>query len=158
MRKLFLTFFYTGLSPIAPGTIGSIFGAVVAVILINFLGTNAQTTLILLAILITIFSIKEINIYEKQNKKSDPKEIVIDEVVGVFIAFAISSNTYSQMILSLIFFRLFDIWKPSIIGKVDRELKGGLGVMIDDVIAGIFGGICSILVYTSYLYLVNLKL
>ena len=44
---------------------------------------------------------------------------------------------------AFIFFRIFDIWKPSIIGKIDREVKGGLGVMGDDVVAGIFAGICT---------------
>jgi phosphatidylglycerophosphatase A len=43
----------------------------------------------------------------------------------------------------LFFFRLFDIYKPSVIGRIDRDVKGGLGVMGDDVVAGIFAGICT---------------
>ena len=49
--------------------------------------------------------------------------------------------------LAFIFFRLFDIWKPSIIGKIDRDVKGGLGVMGDDVVAGFAAGIASAGVY-----------
>ncbi len=152
MRKLFLTFFYTGLSPYAPGTIGSIAGAIVGYIILLYLPIS---TLFLLAILITIFSIKEIDIYEKENNAHDPKEIVIDEVVGVWIAFSLSSATLLQMILSLIFFRIYDIWKPSIIGKIDKNYNGGIGVMGDDIIAGILAGISSALFYQIYLFLIK---
>jgi phosphatidylglycerophosphatase A len=58
-----------------------------------------------------------------------------------------SSNTLIMAVLSFIFFRLFDIWKPSIIGKIDRDVKGGLGVMGDDVVAGFAAGIASAGVY-----------
>ncbi len=152
MRKLFLTFFYTGLFPYAPGTAGSIAGAIVGYIILLYLPVS---TLFLLAILITIVSIKEIDTYEKENNTHDPKEIVIDEVVGVWIAFSLSSATLLQMILSLMFFRIYDIWKPSIIGKIDKNYNGGIGVMGDDIIAGILAGISSALVYQIYLFLIK---
>ncbi len=144
MRKLFLTFFYTGLSPYAPGTVGSIAAAVVAYFLLQFLPFS---TLLLLTILITVISVKEIDSYEKTSGKSDPKEIVIDEVVGVWLAFSLSGQTLFQMLLSLIFFRIYDIWKPSIVGKIDRNYHGGIGVMGDDIVAGILAGISSGLLY-----------
>lgn len=85
----------------------------------------------------------------------DNSEIVVDEAVGVWIAMSIScafvfgkngdileGQFYIlSIILSFIYFRAFDILKPSIIGKIDREVKGGLGVMLDDVLAGFFAGI-----------------
>lgn len=58
-----------------------------------------------------------------------------------------SSNFVIMAVLAFVFFRIFDIWKPSIIGKIDRDVKGGLGVMGDDVIAGIAAGIASAGVY-----------
>ena len=58
-----------------------------------------------------------------------------------------SSNFVIMAVLAFVFFRIFDIWKPSIIGKIDRDVKGGLGVMGDDVIAGIVAGIASAGVY-----------
>jgi len=100
-------------------------------------------TLFLLTILITIIAVKEINLYEKETSTHDPKEIVIDEVAGIWFAFVLSSATITQMILSVVFFRIFDIWKPSVIGRIDKNVKGGLGVMGDDLLAGIFAGICS---------------
>ncbi len=139
-RRLFLTFFYTGLSPIAPGTVGTIAGAAVAFLILLYL---PQSTLFLLTILLSIIAVKEINRYEEETKTHDSSQIVIDEVAGIWLAFSLSASTYTQMILSILFFRLFDIWKPSIIGRVDEKVPGGLGVMGDDLLAGVFAGLCS---------------
>lgn len=144
LRYLFLTFFYCGLSPKAPGTVGTIGGALVGWIILQTFSTQ---TLFLLTILITIIAIKEIDTYEKLTNSHDDKSIVIDEVAGVWLAFTLSSNTLTQMLLSFLFFRVFDIWKPSLIGKIDLHVKGGLGVMGDDLLAGIVAGICSAGVY-----------
>ncbi len=140
MQKLFLTFFYSGLSPYAPGTAGSILAGIVGFIILQYFHTD---TLFLLTILITLIAIKEINKYEAKTHSHDDKSIVIDEVVGLWLAFILSSNTLTQMLLSFIYFRIFDIWKPSLIGKIDKDIKGGLGVMGDDILAGILAGICS---------------
>jgi len=152
MRKFFLTFFYTGLSPFAPGTVGSIAAAIVGYLILLYFPVS---TLVLLSILITSIAVKEIDKYEKLSKTDDPKEIVIDEVVGVWLAFALSGATIFQMVLSLIFFRIYDIWKPSIIGRVDQNYSGGIGVMGDDIIAGILAGISSALCYQLYNYLIS---
>jgi len=140
MQKIFLTFFYSGLSPYAPGTMGSILAGIVGFVILQFFHTD---TLFLLTILITLIAITEINKYETKTGSHDDKSIVIDEVVGLWMAFVLSSATITQMVLSFIFFRIFDIWKPSFIGKIDRDVKGGLGVMGDDIVAGILAGICS---------------
>jgi phosphatidylglycerophosphatase A len=140
VQKLFLTFFYSGLSPWAPGTAGSIVAGLIGVLLLQYVQVD---TLLLLTILITIIGIKQINLYEKETGTHDDKSIVIDEVVGLWLAFVIASDNYIQIILCFIFFRIFDIWKPSIIGRIDRNVKGGLGVMGDDLLAGLLAGICS---------------
>ena len=144
MRKLFLTFFYSGLAPKAPGTFGTFAGAIVG---IGILGLAPVTTLLLLTVLLTIVAIREIDKEEKESGIHDASSIVIDEVAGIWLAFTISSGTWIQIILSIAFFRLYDIWKPSIIGRIDRDVKGGLGVMGDDIIAGIFAGLSSSIVY-----------
>lgn len=140
MRRLFLTFFYTGLSPKAPGTMGSLLALFFGVLIIHYISLE---TLFLAALLLCIIGIKEINTYEANGGEHDDKSIVIDEVVGMWIALALSSGTPLQIALSFLFFRLFDIWKPSLIGKIDAHVKGGLGVMGDDILAGIIAGICS---------------
>ena len=148
LRKFFLTVGFSGLSPLAPGTMGSIVALILGLLLLQFLHPS---TLFLLSILITVIAVKQINIYEEQVKQHDSKEIVIDELVGMWIALSIvdlnESNYIYMAILAFLGFRLFDIWKPSIIGRIDEKVSGGWGVMLDDVIAGIAGGICAALVF-----------
>jgi phosphatidylglycerophosphatase A len=147
-RKLFLTVGFSGLSPKAPGTVGSFVSLLIGLFLLEFLHVS---TLFLLALLITVIAIKQIDIYEKDVGMHDGKEIVIDELAGMWIALSIcginSENTLILAPLAFIFFRLFDIWKPSIIGKIDRDVKGGLGVMGDDIVAGFAAGIASAGIY-----------
>ncbi|CAD7289105.1 phosphatidylglycerophosphatase A [Campylobacter suis] len=144
MQKLFLTFFGAGLSPKAPGTVGSVAAAIVGYFILKLF---SATTLFLATILISLIAISVINAYEKQSGEHDNGWIVIDEVAGVWLAFVISGATEIQMLLSLVFFRIFDILKPSIIGRIDRDVKGGLGVMGDDIVAGFVAGIASSMVY-----------
>ena len=136
----FLTFLYSGLWPKAPGTAGSVLALLMGVLIIQYI---SMETLVLLSIFFTMIGIREINAYEEKSNLHDDKRIVIDEVVGVWIALILSSSTFIQIILSLVFFRLFDIWKPSIIGRIDRNVKGGIGVMGDDMVAGLLAGVCS---------------
>jgi len=144
MRRVFLTFFYSGLYPKAPGTMGSLLALVFGVIIVRFLSLE---TLFLASVLLTILGIKHINAYEANGGEHDDKSIVIDEVVGMWLALVLSSTTWLQIGLSFLFFRLFDIWKPSIIGRIDQNVKGGLGVIGDDIVAGLVAGICSAGVY-----------
>lgn len=151
MRKLFLTLFYSGLSPKAPGTVGSLLALIMALLLLQIIDT---TTLLLLSLLITAIAVKQIDIYEKEVGRHDGKEIVIDELAGMWLALCVAGindeNFYVMAGLCFVYFRLFDIWKPSLIGKIDRDVKGGWGVMGDDLLAGLFAGICS--AGTYYLY------
>ncbi|MFV0482182.1 MAG: phosphatidylglycerophosphatase A [Campylobacteraceae bacterium] len=141
MQRLFLTFFYTGLCPKAPGTAGTIAGAVLAFFILKYFPVE---TLFLLTVLISIVGIGSINKYEETTGIHDHQQIVIDEVAGVWLAICLSLSTgLIQILLCVIFFRIFDITKPSIIGRIDREAKGGLGVMGDDLVAGVLAGILS---------------
>jgi len=150
VQKLFLTFGGAGLSPKAPGTVGTLASLPVGVAILHYFGME---TLFMLTIAITIIAVFEINKYEKSTGIHDQQHIVIDEATGMWLALMIAVSTAVTMsypyaeILAIIFsfasFRLFDIWKPSTIGWIDREVKGGMGVMMDDVLAGIAGGILS---------------
>ncbi|WP_297574759.1 phosphatidylglycerophosphatase A [uncultured Campylobacter sp.] len=146
MERIFLTFFYVGYLRPAPGTWGSLAGALIAAILLRIYGEAAQNTLVLLSVLLFFISIGVINSYEKKTGEHDSSFIVIDEVVGVWIAMAFGGGYFINMVLAFVFFRLFDIYKPSIIGRIDKEVKGGLGVMLDDVVAGVFAGILTLIV------------
>ena len=149
MRKCFLTLFYSGLSPIAPGTIGSIIAGIIGIPIVRY---NPET-IFLLGFLIGLIAIPQINLYEKEVQEHDSKEIVIDELVGMWIAMGIGgvlNNGFLMVILSFIFFRVYDITKPSIIGRIDKNVSGGLGVIGDDAIAGILAGISTLIVLKIY--------
>ena len=148
MREFFLYGLNSGLLPKAPGTWGSIVGAIIGYFILLIL---PQSTLFLLAILITLIAVKEINIYEKETKIHDDKRIVIDEIAGMWIAMSLAGGSILATILSFIYFRILDIKKPSIIGKIDEKVDGGWGVMGDDLVAGIFAGIMSAGSYALYL-------
>lgn len=144
MQKFFLTFCYSGLSPFAPGTCGSAAALIPAFLILYFLGASGASTLFLLSILLFLISIKIIDDYEKKLGKHDASEIVIDEVAGVFLTAAFTAwahNSLFALVLAFVLFRAFDIAKPSIIGRIDREVGGGLGVMGDDMLAGLFAGL-----------------
>ncbi len=150
LQKLFLTFFGSGLAPKAPGTVGTLASLPFGVAIEYYLGSQ---TLFMLTFAITIIAIFEINKYEKDTGIHDQQHIVIDETVGIWITLLIATSALQKVtfpydittaiVLSFINFRLFDIWKPSTIGKIDRDIPGGLGVMGDDILAGIAGGLLS---------------
>ncbi len=142
MQWLFLTLCYVGHAPKAQGTMGSLVATLLGVPILYYLEAS---NLFLLSILISIIAIKIINQYEKQGGIHDNKCIVIDELVGVWIALAIVGFGMIQILLAFVFFRVFDIWKPSLIGRIDRNVKGGLGVLGDDIVAGFFAGLLSLI-------------
>lgn len=152
MRKFFLTVGYSGLSSKAPGTVGSFVSLILGILILQVLSVS---NLFMLALLVGVIAVKQINIYEKEVGEHDSKEIVIDELAGMWLALSISGATAENWllpsILAFIFFRLFDIWKPSIIGKIDKQVQGGWGVMGDDLLAGIFGGICAAGIYQFFI-------
>ncbi len=157
MKKInwfFLTGFYSGLLPKAPGTWGSLVGVVIAFLVIKFF-PNPNQTILMLALLFFVMGYKMVEEYEKNGGIHDDKRIVIDEIAGVLITIGILGNLKQDTIIKLLFaflaFRILDIWKPSIIGRIDKKLKGGLGVMGDDALAGIFGGILAGIFYIVYL-------
>jgi phosphatidylglycerophosphatase A len=143
MRTIFLTLFYSGLTPKASGTVGSFVAFIIGMLFLNILNIS---NIFMIAILIAIIAIKQIDIYEKETNIHDSKKIVIDEFVGMWFALSIAqidANMWSMGFLTFIYFRIFDIWKPSIIGKIDKNIKNGFGVVADDILAGIFAGICT---------------
>ena len=145
---IFATLFGVGLLPLAPGTWGSLFGLILFFYTNIYLSINVQffylllLAIILVAILVCNFATKELSDNEK-----DQKSIVIDELAGVWIAFIPVSSivmmqdflTYS--ILAFLAFRVFDIWKPYPIGLIDKKIKNYLGVVLDDLVAGLYAAI-----------------
>ncbi|GAA7635201.1 phosphatidylglycerophosphatase A [Helicobacter pylori] len=153
LRACFLTLFFSGYSKKAPGTIGSLVALLLGLPVLIF----SANTLFLAAILIGLIAIAQIDKEEEESKIHDSSYIVIDELVGMWLAMAISGLSLAGVILSFIFFRIYDITKPSLIGKIDKEVKGGLGVVADDALAGVLAGLSALLVI-NILGFFNIKL
>jgi len=132
----FLSFgFGSGLFPIAPGTMGTLIAIPI------FLLIAAFTPLLYLIFVIFVFFIGcwSSGYTAKALGVHDHSGIVIDEIVGYLITMFLVPITWYWVILGFLFFRLFDIWKPWPISIIDKQVKGGLGIMLDDVLAGVFG-------------------
>ncbi len=153
LRACFLTLFFSGYSKKAPGTIGSFVALLLGLPVLIF----SANTLFLAAVLIGLIAITQIDKEEEESKIHDSSYIVIDELVGMWLAMAISGLSLAGVILSFIFFRIYDITKPSLIGKIDKEVKGGLGVVADDALAGVLAGL-SVLLAINILGFFNIKL
>ncbi len=106
----------------------------------------SANTLFLGSIFIGLIAIAQIDKEEEETKRHDSSYIVIDELVGMWLAMAVSGLSLAGVVLSFIFFRIYDITKPSLIGKIDKEVKGGLGVVADDALAGVLAGLSALLV------------
>ena len=138
LNRLLVTFFYSGLSPWAPGTAGSAAAFVVGVVILQTLGAETLFMATFGAIVLGVF---ETDVYQAKTGVQDPKEVVIDEVAGMWLAMLIVPVGWLWWGLTFGFFRLYDIWKPSVIGRIDRKFKNGLGVMLDDLMAGALAAI-----------------
>ncbi|GAA7005040.1 phosphatidylglycerophosphatase A [Helicobacter pylori] len=153
LRACFLTLFFSGYSKKAPGTIGSLVALLLGLPILIF----SANTLFLGAIFVGLIAITQIDKEEEETKRHDSSYIVIDELVGMWLAMAISGLSLAGVVLSFIFFRIYDITKPSLIGKIDKEVKGGLGVVADDALAGVLAGL-SVLLIINILGFFNIKL
>jgi phosphatidylglycerophosphatase A len=145
------TGFGVGLSPIAPGTFGSLLGVGLAYLLISNLRLDIlvlQNALLLISLLVTLLGIWAGTRAERIFERKDASQIVIDEVAGQLIAFVCVAPYSGRMggdwwwafIAAFALFRLFDIFKPYPINKL-QDLTGGFGVMMDDVLAGIYAAL-----------------
>lgn len=131
--ECFATVGFIGHLPKAPGTFGTIAAVPIALLLAR-LGPNfylvATTVLILFSIWIS-------ELHERNLGAHDSKTIVIDEVVGFLVAFTWLPMTWRSCLAAFVLFRVFDVLKPYPISVLDRRVKGGLGVVVDDLAAGL---------------------
>tara|TARA_B110001454_G_C12655405_1_gene407218 strand:- start:370 stop:810 length:441 start_codon:yes stop_codon:yes gene_type:complete len=130
--KSIITFFYTGYVRFAPGTIASILA-----MLIWFYIPNNLIIQLSIILLLLFSSIYLCYLHSIQSNIEDPSYIVIDEALGMFISLFMLPKHLSLYLLAFIMFRVFDILKPSIIYNI-QNLKYGIGILADDIIAGLF--------------------
>ena len=157
MSQLIATVFYIGYLRPAPGTWGSFVALPIAWVIIQLSGFLG---LVIAALIIFALGIWATKVETAGRDNHDPSEIVIDEVVGQWVALLPVAYGAGMMgvdvlalwpgwIMAFVLFRLFDITKPWLVGWADRR-DDVLGVMLDDVIAGIFTGICVIILAGVY--------
>ena len=129
------TWFYSGYAPVAPGTVGSILAWAMAWLVVHRLGVPAWAVGVA-GLALTPVAVKTAELASSQLGSHDPSIVVIDEVVGQWLALsAAASNSWPQWVAALVLFRVFDITKPLGIRRLEA-LAGGKGVVADDIGAG----------------------
>lgn len=136
LYKIITSLVFIGYFPFAPGS----FAALFAMLFVFYLKPSDP---MLFIILIATFFIGAIfsDKVEQETKKKDPPFIVIDEFVGYLTTIVFLPKTWQVLIAGFILFRFFDILKPPPIRQIEKQLKGGFGIMIDDVVAGVFANL-----------------
>ena len=133
------TWFGSGLLKPAPGTWGSAAAVPFAWIIASNAGPLA---LIPAAALFFVVGVWAANIYDRKTGGHDASEIVVDEVVGVWLTLAVISPSLLGYSIGFALFRLFDIVKPWPVRWADGKVSGGFGVMLDDVLAAVYAALC----------------
>lgn len=142
--RLLATWFGCGLSPKAPGTVGSI-GAVP---LHFWLATQSLPLHVGVVLGLTLVGTWASNEVAKAEGLEDPQKVVVDEVAGTLIAMGMVSHAHwGFRILALVLFRVFDITKPGPIDRVQHLEPAGVGIMADDILAGSLAGVMAYLAW-----------
>ncbi len=140
MRRLAIvlaTWWGAGYSPLAPGTAGTI-AAIPFFLVLRLLPLSAYLACVLGIGLVACWAAGEA---ERIFQEQDSKRIVIDEAVGFFITMTALPPSWPYLIGGFCLFRCFDILKPPPLRLIERKVKGGYGVVLDDVLAGIYAQI-----------------
>lgn len=132
--RFIATGFEFGKLPGAPGTYGTVIGAGLY-ILVSGLPAISYVLFTIAFVFLSVWIVAQIlPDYETE----DPQEIVIDEIAGLFVAMLFHPFTWLNLGLAFVLFRLFDIIKPPPIRQIERKVKGAWGIVLDDVVAGLF--------------------
>jgi phosphatidylglycerophosphatase A len=148
MRKFVIqsaSLFGVGYISKAPGTWGTLVTLPFCYLLMHL----GSIMYMVITLFLTIYAIWAADLYERQSDLHDAKQIVIDESVGILITFVMLPITWQTFVAGFVAFRLLDIVKPFPISYFDKKVPGGLGVVADDVVAGLLGNIALQFVYTQ---------
>lgn len=126
-----------GFLPLAPGT----WGTAVAVPLAWGASKLGQLSFLAATLIVTLAGVWAAERYCRATGREDDQRVVIDEVAGYMVTLLLVPRGAMELILAFILFRILDMWKPPPLRWLDENVKGGLGVMLDDVGAGIYGAI-----------------
>ena len=135
LYKMIASVFYIGYLPVAPGTLGSL-----AAIILYYVICHSTIVMAIVIVLVIILGFITSGRVEKMFGEKDPGEIVIDEFAGMLISLYRLPPTMGYVVTGFLLFRFFDIVKPKPISSLEK-LKGSLGIMSDDIIAGVYTNI-----------------
>lgn len=142
---LFATWFGCGYFPVGPGTVGSLGGIAIAILLQRWF-TSWHLALTLAIVLVLIPGIWSATETARYLKRKDPGIVVVDEVLGQWVTLvAAPTLTWKTVLAGFVLFRLFDIWKPWPVRQLE-ELPQGIGIIADDLAAGAYG---ALILYTG---------
>lgn len=127
--------FGSGLFPKAPGTAGTVVGIPVYLLLAAYLDSTQYA---IATAVVIVFGFWVCGITERAIGEHDHGSIVWDEIAGYLITMFLAPTTWWSVLAGFLLFRLFDIWKPYPISWVEQRFNGGVGTMMDDVVAGLF--------------------
>ncbi len=144
----FATGMFVGFVPFAPGTFGSVLGAVLAYGAARWLGV--YQSLALLAGLLFVGTYVA-GVAEKILGQQDSSRIVIDEIAGMYMVMLFLHPGPAALLIAFLCFRAFDILKPFPASYVDKNVHGGIGVMLDDVVAAVYASIAARILIFFYL-------
>lgn len=125
--------FGAGLSPLAPGTVGTL-AAIPLYLVLQALSPLGYLLVLAVMFLVGLWACDKT---ARELGASDPGAIVWDEIIGFLVTMAQAPPGWIWILLGFILFRLFDILKPWPIGALDQRIKGGLGILLDDLVAGV---------------------
>jgi phosphatidylglycerophosphatase A len=140
LARVIATWFWCGYAPKAPGTAGSLAALAIAWALHNYAGVSA-IGMAWLSLLLSLPGIWAADVVARESGGKDPQIVVVDEVVGQWMTLAGATVlNWKSWVLAFVLFRLFDIWKPPPVRQLER-LPGGLGIVADDAMAGVYGAL-----------------
>jgi phosphatidylglycerophosphatase A len=140
LARVLGTWFGCGYAPKAPGTAGSA-GALLAAWLLYGHLVIAPIGYAVLAVLLLRPAVWAADRMARESQQKDPQAVVVDEVVGQWLTLAGATTlNWKSWLLGFVLFRLFDIWKPWPVRQMER-LSGGLGIVADDAMAGLYGAL-----------------
>lgn len=144
LAKLIATFFGVGLVPMAPGTAGSLAALPLAYLIHAGAG---HMGLLVAGVAVFFVGWWASAVYAASRGVEDPGEIVIDEVAGLWLLLSALKLTPESYLVGFLLFRFFDIVKPWPVSLADRRVKGGIGIMLDDMLAGFYPVFLFLLAY-----------
>jgi phosphatidylglycerophosphatase A len=138
---LLATWFGCGKSRQAPGTVGSLAALLPVIAMITYDVAAWRWVVIALVAVFTVPGIWAAGVHARRIGRKDPGEVVVDEVLGQWVTIAFATQlTWGGVVIAFVLFRLFDILKPPPVRQVEA-LPGGLGIVADDLAAGVFAGL-----------------